>query len=317
MKNIECSEQEIDLTELIEILNEKKTFIFIFTSFVTILSVIYVFIKTPIYEAKALIQIGSYKTDDNEIKFIDSSADFSKKLSTIFIDLRKNEENKESEIKAIIIPKGLENFVEITSHGISNHLAINEINNIVDFIKKQHIKILNDIKEKNNLETINTNNNIKSVEEQIINIDKKIDLYEKNIITLEEQMKFVFETLKSINSLDPSIAALKLMEKRDISNDIIKNKTDLYDLISKKDFLSNVEINKLFERKKILESLVLEHNLRNTQIIGEIQIQNDPIEPKKILIVTVSFITGFIVSIFIVFFMQFIANLKRGESIER
>lgn len=317
MENKEYVQQKIELVELIEILAKRKRFITIFILLITSLSIIYVLVKSPVYEAKALVQIGNYKTDNNETKLIDNSGEFSKKLSTIFIDLRKNEKEKESEIKTIIVSKGLENFIEITSEGKSNDLAIKEINSVVEYVKNEHFKILNDIKEKNYLETTNINNNIRNTEEQILNIDKKIDLYEKNIITLEEQMKFVIETLKSINSLDPSIAALKLMEKRDISNDIILNKSQLYDLIVKKEFLSNVEINKLIERKKTLESLILEHNLKNSGVVGQIQIDDEPIKPKKLLTVVVTFLGGFIFSIFIVFFMQFIASLKRGESIEK
>lgn len=316
MENKEYIQQKIELVELLEILSRKKRFILIFTLLVTFLSIIYVFIKSPVYQAKALVEIGNYKTDNNEIKFIDNSGEFSKKLSTIFIDLKKNEKDKKSEIKNITVPKGLENFIEITSEGISNELAVNEINRVIEYIKNEHSKILNDIKERNYLETTNINNNIRNTEEQILNINKKIDLYEKNIITLEEQMKFVLETLKSINSLDPSIAALKLMEKRDISNDIILNKSQLYDLIVKKEFLTNVEINKLIERKKTLESLILEHNIRNSEVVGQIQVDDEPIKPKKLLTVVVSFLGAFIFSIFIVFFMQFIDNLKRGEKIE-
>lgn len=46
-----------------------------------------------------------------------------------------------------------------------------------------------------------------------------------------------------------------------------------------------------------------------TKQIGEIQIDNTPInEPKKRLIVVVAFVTGLILSIFFVFFLEFIRN---------
>ena len=47
--------------------------------------------------------------------------------------------------------------------------------------------------------------------------------------------------------------ALKLMEKRDISNEITINKSNLYDFIEQKENLINIDLNKLFERKKWLE----------------------------------------------------------------
>lgn len=53
----------------------------------------------------------------------------------------------------------------------------------------------------------------------------------------------------------------------------------------------------------------------NTKKVGDIIINNSPInKPKKKLTVTVSFITGFILSIFLVFFIEFIRNFKNKET---
>ena len=307
-------EDEIDLREIFKSIFERKYFILIFTLMITILAIIYVSIKTPIYEAKAVIEIGSYKTESDEVRVVDNLNEFSKKLSTIFIDLRKNDIEKESEITNISISKGMKNYIEISSQAISNDLALKEIEAVLSFTKDEHGKFLNDIKEKNKIQISNIDNSVKNLQEQIVNIDRKIELYEKNVINLEEQMKFVLESLKNINSLDPSIAALKLMEKRDISNDIISNKSQLFDLMIKKESISNLEINKLIERKKILESLTLDYNIKNSDIVGKIQINDYPVKPKKTLVVVVSFVTGFILSIFIIFFMQFIQGLKKEEN---
>ena len=51
-------EDEIDLKELWKTLMKRKWFIVIFTSIVTILAIIFSLVKTPIYEATALIEIG-------------------------------------------------------------------------------------------------------------------------------------------------------------------------------------------------------------------------------------------------------------------
>lgn len=49
-----------------------------------------------------------------------------------------------------------------------------------------------------------------------------------------------------------------------------------------------------------------------TKQIGDIKISEQAInKPKKALIVTVAFITGFILSIFLVFFIQFIQSIKK------
>ena len=51
-------EDEIDLRELFKTIWEKKLFIIIFTLIVTFCSVVYVYIKTPIYEVKSIMEIG-------------------------------------------------------------------------------------------------------------------------------------------------------------------------------------------------------------------------------------------------------------------
>lgn len=49
-----------------------------------------------------------------------------------------------------------------------------------------------------------------------------------------------------------------------------------------------------------------------TEQIGDIKISEESInKPKKALIVTVAFITGFILSIFLVFFIKFIQSIKK------
>lgn len=307
-------EDEIDLKELFKTIWSYKKFILIFTFIVTVLSIIYVSLKTPVYEVTALVEVGSYKTESGQDIMIDNADNLSKKLTTIFIDLRKNVENKDFEITKIITVKGMKNFIEISSEASTNTQAIEGLNKVIEHIKSEHNKLLDDVKEKNEFDLKNISLLIKNIEEdRLVNIEKKIELYNQNIVSLEQQMTSVTETLKNINKLDPSISALKLMEKRDISNDIILNKSNLYDLTEKKENLINIEINKLLDRKKILETLSLPHNLKNSEVVGSILVNEHPIKPKKSLIVVVSFVTGFILSIFLVFFIQFVNNIKKEE----
>jgi len=52
----------------------------------------------------------------------------------------------------------------------------------------------------------------------------------------------------------------------------------------------------------------------STKKIGEVTISNQPInKPKKKLIVAVSFVTGFILSIFLVFFIDFIKSISKSH----
>ena len=67
-------------------------------------------------------------------------------------------------------------------------------------------------------------------------------------------------------------------------------------------------MNRHNEKAKFYENVIV------TKQIGGILIDDESInKPKKSLIVSVSFITGFILSIFIVFFMQFINSVRKEQ----
>ena len=306
-ENKPLEEDEIDLKELFKTIWAKKIFIVIFTLVVTILAGFYAYSKTPIYEAKALLEIGEYKKNP-----VDDAVALEKKLSTIFIDMEKNLKDKTSEISNISVVKGLKNFLEIKSESTSNEEAKNEILKVLTFVQNEHEKILDDVKKQKEMELRNIDLQISDIKSKSVAlIDKKIENNIKNLKSLEEQLKQVDENLKKIDSLNPSLAALKLMEKRDITNSINTITIQNFELESKKDELLTTTLYKLEESKKIIELSLLPHNYKNTQIVGEIMTNDFPTKPKKSLIVAVAFLTGFIISIFLVFFIQFIQGIRK------
>ena len=306
-ENKPLEEDEIDLKELFKTIWAKKIFIVIFTLVVTILAGFYAYSKTPIYEAKALLEIGEYKKNP-----VDDAVALEKKLSTIFIDMEKNLKDKTSQISNISVVKGLKNFLEIKSESTSNEEAKNEILKVLTFVQNEHEKILDDVKKQKEMELRNIDLQISDIKSKSVAlIDKKIENNIKNLKSLEEQLKQVDENLKKIDTLNPSLAALKLMEKRDITNSINTITIQNFELESKKDELLTTTLYKLEESKQIAESLLLSHNYKNTQIVGEIMTNDFPTKPKKILIVAVAFVTGFIISIFLVFFIQFIQGIRK------
>lgn len=307
-------EDEIDLRELFKTIMQYKKFIVVMTTSITLLAVVYSFLKTPIYEAKALIEIGDYKADNNNNNnkiLLDSSSQLEKKLTTIFIDMVKDEKNKQFEINSIIIPKGLTNFLEIKSEGVSNKRAQEGIEKIVFHIQQEHQKILDDVKQRREFELKNINMQIQDIQDKTVSLlDKKIELQKKNLEDLRSQLASINENLKNLQSLNPSLAALKLMEKRDISNAIINVTTQLFDMESQRNELLTTTIYKLQESKKLLETLLLPHNYKNTLVVGQIIQHDQPVKPKKTLIVLVACVTGFILSIFIVFLLQMFRSPK-------
>ena len=309
-ENRYIQEDEIDLKELFKTIWAKKIFIVIFTLVVTILAGFYAYSKTPIYEAKALLEIGEYKKNP-----VDDAVALEKKLSTIFIDMEKNLKDKTSQISNISVVKGLKNFLEIKSESTSNEEAKNEILKVLTFVQNEHEKILDDVKKQKEMELRNIDLQISDIKSKSVAlIDKKIENNIKNLKSLEEQLKQVDENLKKIDTLNPSLAALKLMEKRDITNSINTITIQNFELESKKDELLTTTLYKLEESKKIIELSLLPHNYKNTQIVGEIMTNDFPTKPKKILIVAVAFVTGFIISIFLVFLFNFIKqNANRTD----
>ena len=58
VENKNFIEDEIDLKELFQIIWNKKMLIIFFTLFTTIISGLYIYSKTPIYEVKSYVEIG-------------------------------------------------------------------------------------------------------------------------------------------------------------------------------------------------------------------------------------------------------------------
>ncbi len=311
-------EDEIDLRELFKTILDKKVFIVIFTLVITILAAIYAYNKTPIYEAKALVEIGEYK-QNNPISgtgitktSIDDAAILEKKLTTLYVDMLKNIDDRTSEITSIALAKGLKNFLEIKSEATSNEEAKNEILKVLTFVQVEHEKILDDAKKQRELELKNIDLQISDIKSKSVAlIDKKLEIGTKTLENLQEQLKLVDENLKKIDTLNPSLAALKLMEKKDITTAISELTVKNFELEEKKDVLLTTSLYKLEENKKIVETILLPHNYKNTQIVGEIMTNDFPAKPKKSLIVAVAFVTGFILSIFLVFVIQFIQGIRK------
>ncbi|MCG3689193.1 Wzz/FepE/Etk N-terminal domain-containing protein [Aliarcobacter butzleri] len=103
-----------------------------------------------------------------------------------------------------------------------------------------------------------------------------------------------------------------------VNSNIPKNTFSLMEIT-----FDNVDKNIINETLTRVKGFVLEKHKEQTSFyesvimtkqIGDIIISNEPInKPKKTLIVIVSFVTAFILSIFLVFFIEFIKSLKKEE----
>jgi len=320
-QQIISQEDEIDLRELFLILKKNRKIIYIGTFGLTLLSLIYVFVKTPIYEAKALVELGNYKLENNNNNnnkvLLDNASHLSQKLNVIFVDKEKTEDKK-SEIVSIQTPKKSKVFIEIKAEGISNKLAKNEVLKVVTYIQKLHQQILDDVKKRREFEITNIERRIKNIQTKEIKlITEKIHLNEESLREYKQELSNIDKNLKKIEQKKPVLAALKLMKRSDISNTILKLNLLLIELKDKRDNLKTKDVWALQEKKNILESMLLPYNYQNTHIVGDILTNDFPIKPKKKLVVIVAFITGLILSVFFVFFLEFIKGIKEEESKNR
>jgi len=194
----------------------------------------------------------------------------------------------------ILSPEYLQTYINTTfdhSHDKKNPFPIVKASllknskNIIT-IKIQHTSNQN---AKNSLNNII--NNIKSKE------DKKLQSYINNISNqikiLQTQKDFIKQ---QIQSLEKSVKNNKDMSK-------YQNLITTLSQLQNKYVKVESEILSLKERISPI-------NISKTTIIGKIIQQDYPVKPKKKLIVIVAFVTSFILSIFLVFFIEFIKSLK-------
>ena len=304
-------EDEIDLKQLACILWASKKLIIGITIITTLLAGIYAFNKTPIYEVNALVEIGNYKlhnnnnNNNNNKALLDSAPDLVKKLNILFIDVFKNEKDRDYAISGISNPKNTNNFIEIAAQAISNEIASRELTKVVDYIQTKHQVILDDVRNRRELEINNINTKINNIKnKEVALLSNKIEIQTANLEDYKSQLKQTNIVIRDIEKTNPALTALKLMEKRDLSAFIVNLNLQLMDMRNRKDELETTAINDLIEQRTLLESMLMPHNYKNSEIIGKIITSDYPIKPKKKLIVTVAFIVGLMLSVFLVFIMN-------------
>ncbi len=147
------------------------------------------------------------------------------------------------------------------------------LQNKIDNLKIEKVKIINEI--------------IPSIENKIENIEK-ID-----IVKLENEIKNIKEI--EIPQLKKEKEKILNIEIKKLQDQIIKYKNQI------------VEIN---NKIKILKYNISPANIQNFKVVGGYIYKDTPVKPKKKLIIIVAFITGFILSIFLVFFIEFVKTFN-------
>ena len=222
-----------------------------------------------------------------------------------------------------------QNIVKIDEEiNFYKNIKIKSLNDKINFHKEKLNEYTKAVKEiyqnsnKNNDTTILTIASIQMVNYQnlILNSENKIEdlkieietITNQTIVNLQrERANIVDVTIKDLQLKIDNINNVTIVNlqrsKANIENDTLRqlNYKLNMELPSKIQNLNN-EINKL-------KYSISEQKIQNSKVIGKYIINDYPIKPKKKLIVVVAFVTGLILSIFIAFFLNFIANSREEK----
>jgi len=261
-----------------------------------------------------------YKIDENifkmnlDIKNLEEQIDYIKKVEKV------NLQKKIERIRTHSIPKVDEKINLIKTQEITKlNKQISLIKNVelkildkkLEFSSrklKEYEKFLMDISK--NKSSNNTQNMLMSM--QSLNIQNVIFNIPNIIEDLKrERKKLLNITIKDLENKKENLLKIKIkdleLEKQNLINDHIR-KLEINLNIDLKN-----KINMLKDEIQLKKLNLTNNSIKNSEVVGTIQVHDYPIKPKKKLIVIVSFITGFILSIFIVFFMNFVNSLRKEE----
>ncbi|WP_457595569.1 hypothetical protein, partial [Hydrogenimonas sp.] len=241
----------------------------------------YLWIAKPVYEAKALLQIGSIDS-----KILEKPATLKTKLDAIYHIGDSNVRQEYPYISAVTIPKKTEGLIQLTALGLDNESAVKKIQDLIRMLEAEHGK---------------------TVENYIALKQKHLAVSRKKAKELKEQIEKLSKTV------DAETKALKEAEKRGERRDVgiasmtySKNLEKLYTLQS---LLSDTE-NRISQYEMALSPL----RLKKTQRVGEIAVYDHPVKPRKKLIVAIAVVSGFMLGLFAIFFLEMVAREKEGAS---
>ncbi len=129
----------------------------------------------------------------------------------------------------------------------------------------------------------------KKLSSLIKNIKDKINIYNHQLSSLTSESNNLKKELNK--QKDPQIYQALLQSIKEYSDQILNAKLNILNL----------------------KTQITPQNISKTKIVGKIILNDHPTKPKKKLIIIVAFITGLILSVFLVFFIDFIKSIKEED----
>ncbi len=272
-------EDTIDIRELFSILTKRKKLIWLITALFTLLALAYVFIAKPVYEVKAVLELAQINK-----KPVHPVETIKQKIVTVFQVNDKSKKIESPIVSQVSIPKKSENILIIHTQGYDNASAKKKLQEAISYINNAQKKELNTY-EKLQKKRLNITQSDMEQNEQFIKKTKNdINHYENKLLNISKQ--------------DAALAGIYAIE------------------IGKKENELNLAVNRIYKlknKKNDLEFSLSPQRVQKTEIIGEFQVLEKPIKPKKKLIVIVAFITGLMLAVFLAFFLDFLSGGKKED----
>ena len=252
------------------------------TTFMTLCAILYAFfIATPIYEAQAMLQVG--KINGNYVEPIKSTRE--KLAFTHQLDSWGGSK-KLPVVSSAVVVAGRTDLILVKTIGHNNEDAVKLLRTKADTLIKEQIK----------------------------DVEKAQKAYKTTIKTTQSQLKSAKSTIKELrrNIADYDQKVLELT----------KNDVSLLGAY----FLELWKLRAKIEKQERWIGTVSHHlgrarlmliDTKPPQLVGEIMTDDKPAKPRKALIVTVGFVSGLLLSLLIVLFLDFLLEAREKRAKRR
>jgi len=275
--------KKIDIIEVFKLVISYYKLILIVIFVITTISVLYALKKPNIYQVDSILEIGYYNNLNTQKTLLENPNILVNKLKFEYDLDGKEHRKKLPYISDIYHLKQTKNLIIISALGLSKESAKNKIEELNKKIIANHLGIIDEYKK-------NILYSIYSYQKEVNLLQNKIQQNLK-ILTLQKQ------EAKDLTSKNLTLGAIYLIE-------VLKENNEINKLEKRKFELSNL-INQ--EKLKLLPI-----NIKQTKII-KIMVYQNRVKPKRSIIVVTGFIISIIVSLFLVFFIEFIKSIKEEK----
>lgn len=284
-------DDEIDLTELFATLWNGKIKIIVITVIFLVVGILYTLIATSWYKASALVEVGYYNINENGVIksiMLEEPKNIIEKLKTRYIDLLKDVEGKDVDVKSVNEIKNNNKFFSIEVIGKSNEKAVKMIDEMIQSVSDEHKKIIDGY--------------ISSQKVKLANIEDQIKVLQNDKMG---------ETENQINNVEQNLQ----MQKAGALNDIL---SALQKELKELTYIQKIELkNTLLGQKSVIEFTLKPSNYKNTSIVSQIITSKHPEKPKKLIILAVALLAGAMVGVFWVLFADFMKKRRELEMSEK